>query len=594
MCGIAAIFAYGAGAGPVDAAELERVRDAMAKRGPDGAGLWVADDRRIGLGHRRLAIIDLRPEAAQPMAFAPEPGANATLRITFNGEIYNYEALRAELIQKGARFTTQSDTEVILQLYHREGPAMARRLRGMFAFAIWDDAKGSLFLARDPFGIKPLYYADDGKTFRLASSVKALRTSGRIGDAPDPAGHVGYFLMGSVPEPHTLYADIRALPAGSTLTIDRSGAKRLARYFDAPSILAEASDTASDVAAALRDSVRHHLVADVPVGVFLSSGLDSSVVVGLAAETHADLKTFTLGFNEFKGSDKDEVPLADLVAAHYATRHQTRYVTGADFAAGIDDVLDAMDQPTLDGVNVYFVAKAAAEGGLKVALSGLGGDEVFAGYSTFQEIPRLVGAIGAIPGASHWGKGFRVVAAPVARRFASPKHASIFEYGGSYAGAYLLRRGLFLPWEIPEILDPELARRGLSELSILTGLDDAARGQRTAVAKVAALETCFYLRNQLLRDADWAGMAHSLEIRTPFVDSVLFTALAGRIAAGTLTKAEMTRAPKAPLPDALIGRPKTGFSVPVRDWLSAADARERGFRGWAKKVYRAAWTGTSV
>ena len=210
MCGLAAIFSYADGAPPIDREELERINEHMISRGPDGEGLWMSEDGRIGLAHRRLAIIDPGPSGAQPMAFQGN-------HITFNGEIYNFRDLRQQLIAQGRNLKTNSDTEVLLQLYDRDGPDMLNRLRGMFAFAIWDEARQGLFMARDPYGIKPLYYADDGKTLRVASQVKALRAGGAISNAPNPAGHVGFFTLGYVPEPHTIFADIKALPAGNSL-----------------------------------------------------------------------------------------------------------------------------------------------------------------------------------------------------------------------------------------------------------------------------------------------------------------------------------------------------------------------------------------
>ena len=575
MCGLAAIFAYTAAAPPVDEVELVTVRDSMRARGPDGAGLWMAGDGRVGLAHRRLAIIDLSDNAVQPMEFA-----QGRCRITFNGEIYNFRELRRELEAEGDTFATESDTEVILHLYHRHGAAGFSRLRGMYALALWDEARRGLLLARDPFGIKPLYLADDGATVRVASQVKALLAGGRVARTPNAAGHVGFFLFGHVPEPHTLFREIEALPAGSTLWIGADGSRRQERFFDIPTALSQ-GDEDTDLAEALADSVRHHLVADVPVGVFLSSGLDSATLVGLASAAHGGgLDTMTLGFHEFAGTANDEVPLAEAVAAAYGTRHRTRWVTGGDFHEGVPDLLAAMDQPTIDGINTYFVAREAAGLGLKVALSGLGGDELFGGYDSFRQIPALVRGLGWVPKAL--GTGFRVVSAPLIRRLTSPKYAGVLEYGTTFGDAYLLRRGLFMPWELPEVLDPELVREGWPALAPrlrLAATADAVSGGRH---KVMALEMTWYMRNQLLRDADWAGMAHSLEIRVPLVDATLFH-LTARLGAG---KEDMARAPMPPLPEAVLSRPKTGFFVPVHDWVGG-----RGMRGWAKKVYEAALTG---
>src|SRR6266705_4680380 len=231
MCGIVAIFSYRGGP-PVAELELLAIRDRMTSRGPDGAGIWISEDRLIGLAHRRLSIIDLSPGGAQPMF--DDTGA---FGITFNGEIYNYRELRAELRNKGFRFRSTSDTEVLLQLYADRGMAMLDSLRGMYAFALWDGRKKALFLARDPYGIKPLYYADDGKTFRVASQVKALIAGGQVDTSIDPAGHVAFFLWGAIPDPFTTYRAISALPAGHTLTISEGGERRTRSFCFIPDIL---------------------------------------------------------------------------------------------------------------------------------------------------------------------------------------------------------------------------------------------------------------------------------------------------------------------------------------------------------------------
>ncbi len=569
MCGLSAIFAYGTSALPVDAAELARITESMAHRGPDGDGTWMSPDGRIGLGHRRLAILDPSPAGAQPMAY------EGRLVITYNGEIYNFRELRAELEGQGRRFRTNSDTEVLLQLYDRDGEGFAERLRGMYAIALWDEPKQGLLLARDPFGIKPLYVADDGSTIRAASQVKALRAGGRIGAKPDAAGHVGFFLFGYVPEPHTLFADIRAVPAGTTEWIGCDG-RRHTRRIDP---LSEPAHPAADLRTALRASVQSHLVSDVPVGVFLSAGLDSTTIAALAAESHADtLQTLTLAFKEFAGSARDEAPLAEKVAAHYGTRQTTRTIEGGAFKAERDRLLQRMDQPTIDGVNTYFVAREASNAGLKVALSGLGGDELFGGYDTFRDVPTLVGGLGWIPGIGALGRAFRFVAGPLMTVMMPPKYAGLFEYASDYGSAYLLRRGLFMPWELTQVLDPEFSAQGFAALEPLLRLNATADVASDPRAKVQALETAWYMRNQLLRDADWAGMAHGVEIRTPLVDATLFR-LVGR---GGFTKRQMAETPAKPLPHEVLNRPKSGFFVPVQEWLGA---KERGLRGWAREVY---------
>jgi len=606
MCGIAAIFTYDHSAPGVREGELVSIRDYMAKRGPDGAGLWFDPARRVGLGHRRLAIIDVSSGGAQPMLL-PEKN----LAITFNGEIYNYRELRAGLEIKGHQFRSTSDTEVLLHLFAEYGEAMLEKLRGMFAFAIWDGVKKSLFLARDPFGIKPLYWADDGKTFRAASQVKALLAGGQMDTSPEPAGHVGFFLWGHVPAPYTLYRGIRNLPAGHWLTVDARGKKRLRSYCNIPDILAAAEGQTTDhgpltsdfVGSALRDSVRHHLVADVPVGVFLSSGLDSSTLTALASEFGGQLRTVTLGFEEYKGTASDETTLAEEVARHYGTNHQTIWVTRKDFEKDLDRLLHSMDQPSCDGVNSYFISKAATQAGLKVVLSGLGGDEMFGGYPSFSEIPGAVSALRIFPRWPAPGRAFRAVTSTFLSRLTSPKYAGVFEYGGTYGGAYMLRRGMFMPWELPDILDTDLVREGWNELQTVTRLEDTVKGIHTPHLKISALEMTWYMRHQLLRDTDWASMEHSLEVRVPLVDVQLLRDTAPMFTRNPHpTKRDMALTPSSRLPDSVLNRHKTGFTVPVRDWLLEKNREsesgkpifiERGLRGWTRLVHARFLSGVS-
>ncbi len=592
MCGIAGILAYGQDAPPVDKEELLRIRDSMTRRGPDGEGLWLAKDHRAGLAHRRLAIIDLTETGAQPMA-----SASGRYRITFNGEIYNYRELRSQLAQGGRQFNSHSDTEVLLALYEDRGAGMVHLLRGMYAFGIHDLENRTLFLARDPFGIKPLYYADDGRTFRFASQVKALLKSGKVDSGASPAGHVGFYLWGHVPDPHTLFEGIKALGAGSSLLVGPGGPGKREVFFSIAREFAAAKDRETETSpdaksrklhAGLKDSVRHHMVADVPVGIFLSSGLDSTTITALASElADGDLRTVTLGFNEYRGTEDDETPLASLVARKYGTAHRTDWVSRNNFATHMEEMLEAMDQPSIDGVNTYFVSRAAAQGGMKVALSGIGGDELFGGYPSFREVPLVAGLLGASRYFPALGRAFRRVSAPLLKRLTSPKYAGLLEYGGSFEGAYLLRRGLYMPWELPEFLDGDFVRRGWNELQTLLRLGGTIEGLDGGFQKVSALELNWYMRNQLLRDADWAGMAHSLEIRVPLVDVELFRLVAAVAVGGAPSKLEMASAPANPLPDRVLERRKTGFSIPVRDWLRQAGTGSnvpRGIRGWALRI----------
>ncbi len=585
MCGVVGVWGYRAGAGSVDVADVDAMRDAMEARGPDGAGTWVADDGRLALAHRRLAIIGLGEQGHQPMVLdrpclrdpdGPGPG-RGQLAITYNGELYEHDALRARLVGNGHRFAGTSDTEVLLHLYEEEGIAMVRHLRGMFAFALWDGGARHLHLARDPFGIKPLYVADDGTTIRVASQAKALLVSPAVDRATDDGALAGLLVFGSVPEPRTAWSAIRAVPAGSTLTIRPGGSRSLERYFSLAGALAAAEHDAAGstdaaVAAALGDSVRAHLVADVEVGVFLSAGIDSTAILGLAADGGRELHAVTLGFDEFASSPDDEAPLAHLAADRYGARHDVVRTSRQQFAAWLPAMLADMDQPSVDGLNTWLVARAAAGSGLKVALSGIGGDEFLGGYPSFTTVPRLVDTLGHLAALPYAGRAARAALWPLVRN-RKPKAAGLVEFADTLAHGWLLRRAVFLPFELPGLLGRERAAAAAEALGVDEVLDAALEGgPRGGVATVAALEGACYLRNQLLRDADWAGMAHSLEIRVPLTDAELFGTLAPSLAARWAPPAgkhALAASPTPPLPPQIANRPKTGFSVPMADWATS-------------------------
>ena len=553
----------------------------MRARGPDGSGVWWSMDRHCGLGHRRLSIIDLTDRASQPMT--SEDGRSV---VVFNGEIYNYPELRVELEADGSRFRTTSDTEALLHLYARHGAEMVHKLRGMFAFAVWDDARRGLFLARDPYGIKPLYTANDGWTFRFASQVKALLAGRHVSRDPEPAGTVGFYLFGNVPEPFTLYRDVRALPAGHTQWVDAAGPREPKPFANLAEVLAKgaanpapAAEIPERVHAAVRDSVRAHLLADVEVGIFLSAGIDSGALLGCMRDAgQREIRAITLAFDEFRGTSEDEAPLAARVCKHYGARHIVRRLSEQEFFEDLPAILEAMDQPSIDGVNTWFVSKAAKEAGLKVAISGLGGDELLGGYPSFVDLPRWrrwFGPLAAVPGL---GLFARTLISGVAPGFllTRPKALGVLEHSGTWAGTYLLRRGLFLPHELPEVMDAEIAREGLRRLKPLRRIAASLMPDPSSdVARVCVLESAHYMRNQLLRDADWVGMAHSLEIRVPLVDFTLLRALAPVIPALTpgAGKAALAKASTIPLPNEIVTRAKTGFNVPTGEWMNAAVAR---------------------
>ena len=586
MCGFIAAFS----ASPLADAPLRAALSRMQPRGPDGEGLW--HEAGAALGHRRLAILDLDPRAAQPMH-----SACGRYVIAFNGEIYNYRDLRAQLQGRGVVFRTTSDTEVILALFAAEGAAMLERLHGMFALVIWDRQARRAFLARDPYGIKPLYVATVADGVVLGSQVKALLATGRVDTAPDPRGQAGFWLLGSVPEPHTWYRDISALGAGHCAWIEdgRMGTPECwadigQAWRHAPAGTTSDAQVRTRVREALRESVARHLVADVPVGVFLSGGIDSGALAGLMVEAGArDLTGVTIAYDEFAGSEQDEAPVAAAIAAHYGIAHHVRRVGREEFLADLPRILDDMDQPSIDGINTWYASKAVAELGLKVVVSGVGGDELFQGYESFDQLPRLVArwqALTAVPGvrsAGRWAGRLQ------ARRSGNARWRHAADWARSIDGAWWLRRSLHAPEELPALM-------GAAAADVLPGFQagqwmQAMTGPLPSDPRLALgqIESMTYLRNQLLRDSDWASMAHSVELRTPLVDKHLLDTVQPLLGdfARFPQKRLLAQAPQRPLPEAIIGRRKTGFGIPVARWLADAGmSGGGGSRGWAVEVAR--------
>lgn len=563
---------------PVDRDEVLRTRETMQSRGPDGSGLWFAEDGSVGLGHRRLAILDLTDAGAQPMA-TPD----GRYRIVFNGEIYNFRELRDVLVSRGTSFRTRSDTEVLLALFREEGAAGFSRLRGMFALAIWDDRERTLTLARDPYGIKPLYYAVHDGTLRFASQVKALDAGGGVPGDVDPAGVVGFLLWGAVPEPFTIRSGVRPVPPGHVVSAGSRGVSEPEPFAPLTCFREEAASTT--IEEALERSVRYHLVSDVPVAVFLSAGLDSGMIAALARRIAPEPPTtITLRFDELRGTPYDEAPLAAAVARTLGTRHVERTVRREDFLGLWDAAVTAMDQPSIDGFNTFVVSRVAHDEGFKVVLSGLGGDELFGSYSSFRDVPRWTRSarrLAAIPGlAAVWPRLARIVPS-------KPKLRAMLDAGTTLEGAYALRRGLFLPSEIGALLPEEMWLQGLRALAERPPLDSVLRSAGVPPRAlpedpwraVHLMESVQYMRSQLLRDSDWASMAHSLELRVPLVDAFLRGELEAMHfePARSGGKAAAVRRAAPELPEEVFARPKSGFTIPVVGWLSPDGRSRRSF-----------------
>ncbi len=567
MCGIAGLI------GPNDSADwrrevVARVCAAMVHRGPDDHGEINRGPATLGM--RRLAIID--PTGGhQPMT-----SACGRYHLVFNGCIYNHRELRDELGTAGYPFTTRCDTEVLLAAYARWGESCLRRLRGMFAFAVWDDATQSLFLARDPFGIKPLYFHQDDARgrFVFASEINALLAGGTLAPRADPRAVAEYLAYLAVPAPRTIYEGISCLQPGACA---RYSARRLqlTRWWHFPpaggaAVCRSAPQFRDELAARLDDTVQAHRIADVPVGAFLSGGLDSSGIVALMTRVGgAPLRTFSLVFEE---SAFSEAAAARRAASALGTDHHETVLTGRRVAADLDRLLGAFDQPTGDGINTYYVSQAAKAGGVTVVLSGLGGDELFGGYPSFRDLPRIARWLPL------WRQLPRPLREAVARRLGRGdvrrrKLADMLAHADDLHGLCSLQRRVFSS-ELGHALLSADARAavgtGFSHHPRLNDLPGELVGA-DAFQTISAWELRTYMADVLLRDSDVMSMAHSLELRVPFIDAPFVQWLWAQPArfksGGGSTKAALADALGGLLPEDVCRRPKRGFTLPFAVWM---------------------------
>jgi asparagine synthase (glutamine-hydrolysing) len=529
---------------------------ALRHRGPDDSGAWTSPSRHAALAHARLSIIDLSPAGHQPMA---TPDGRLTL--VFNGEIYNHRELRAGLEARGVAFRSKSDTEVILRAYEADGVACVERLRGMFAFALWDERERTCLLARDAFGIKPLYLAEQNGRLVFASEVRALIASGLVARDLDPAGVNGYFRTGSVPEPRTLLKGVRCLPAGQ-LAVWRAGRLETRNYWSVKFAPEEqpVSTAVSATRAALLDSVRHHFISDVPVGVFLSGGIDSTALVGLARVLGCtELHTYSISFPD---TPSDEGGLARRTAAHFGTTHHEWPLDAATGMGLFRQFLAAMDQPSIDGLNTFTVSKFARDQGMKVVLSGLGGDELFGGYKSFREVPRLARLNRLV----RWIGPVRPALQAALRRSARVPPRRLSEMLGQPARldtAYAALRGTFTAAEAATLTQHVTGQPAPAEECEVADFSDP-----TPEDTVSRLELTRYMRNQLLRDSDVMSMAHGLELRVPFLDRPLLDTVARIPAAMRLRPGKQLLIEAVPeIPEWIARQPKRGFLFPFEQWL---------------------------
>lgn len=560
MCGISGIYSHR------DRLRAEAVvmqmNDCIAHRGPDAQGLWSNDS--VALGHRRLSIIDTSEAGNQPFF-----SQDKKLVVVFNGEIYNYLELKKEL-SSDYTFTTATDTEVLLAAYKRWGIECIKRFYGMFGFALYDTEKETLFVVRDRLGIKPVYYSETSEGLLFASELRAILSSGLVEKKIGHQAMTDYLRYQTVHAPNTIIADIKLLMPGHYMKFDKSGVQHIS-YWNAINNSPIHDNTEGIVRVKKRvqeilmSSVEIRMRADVPFGAFLSGGIDSSIIVGLMSEISSQqVKTFSVTFHE---KEFDESPYSSLVAKKFNTDHTPIQLSANDFLKLIPDALQAMDHPSGDGPNTYVVSKVTREAGVKMALSGLGGDELFAGYDVFTRMKDIENRkwLRSIP------QGLRSLAGKMLLKrrpsISSEKIASaLSQEKFDFAHIYPLTRQVLSDSTVQSLLK----NKSNGENAVYRAAIQAASSRLAHLSKVSVAEIETYMQNVLLRDTDQMSMAHALEIRVPFLDHRLVEYVLGvsdSIKYPHTPKQLLTESFADLIPSEVIHRPKMGFTFPWAVWM---------------------------
>jgi asparagine synthase (glutamine-hydrolysing) len=569
MCGINGIH----GLKDVSSAKekIGMMNTCMKHRGPDDHGVFAEEN--IALGHRRLSIIDLSSAGHQPMA-----SFDKRYQIIYNGELYNFKELKFELQrvvtgsgQQAYLFQTNTDTEVIIAAYARWGDDCLKRFNGMYAFAIWDSTEKKLFIARDRLGIKPLYYFFTNGVFGFSSEVRSLLAANIIPKKIDPDGLVDYLRYQTVHAPNTIIKGIKMLMPGNCITIKDSDVK-IRKYWSLADNVSDVSkgktykEVCNDVNNLLTAAVERRLIADVPFGAFLSGGIDSSAIVGLMSKVSVEkVRTFSVTFDE---SEFSEAKYAKLIAKKFNTDHHEIKLLPSDFLNELPNALRSMDHPSGDGPNTYIVSKATKNAGITMALSGLGGDELFAGYDVFKRYRSIQKKqwLNLVPGVLKMaGAGVLV---NMRKDVASEKIAELLRQKKIDLGSfYVLSRQVLLDKQVKELMSNNEPGKN-SVLDIISS--SGAMNLSSDISKISVAEISTYMQNVLLRDTDQMSMAHALEVRVPFLDYTLV-----EYVLGVKDEFKSTASPKKLLvdvmgdllPDEIVNRPKMGFTLPWKNWM---------------------------
>ena len=571
MCRIAGIIDFNKSLNEKLEDILISTRDSMTHGGPDDCGSYIDPDKGIALGHRRLSIIDTSNLGHQPMS-----NKDKTIWITYNGEIYNFHELKKDLINLGYNFTSKTDTEAIIHGYEAWGiEKLLSYLRGMFAFAIYDKRNNLLFLARDRFGIKPLYYYHDNKKFVFASEVRALLKSKLVKDEKNMEALTRFLQLGSVPVPLTTIKNIYSMLPGHYMIVNRNQVS-LKQYWNLLDCFTNNKNSISQNKAItqtrnlLEESVKLHLISDVPLGVFLSGGIDSSALVALASRfrnKENPLTTLSVIFDE---PEYDESQYARLIASKYKTDHREILLRKKDFFEELPNIFNAMDQPSIDGVNTYFISRAAKKAGLTVVLSGAGGDEVFLGYKHFKKARFLESSLGLFGHLPNWVRKKTLNVLTRCGSIVTSNNLEKLNYLNEPKpeNAYLMFRGLFTPSEIQALLG--IGEKELKEYELISDISNGV-ASKSFLEQFDFLEFKHYLQDQILKDTDFMSMNHAIEIRVPFLDHFLVEYVVNLPAnlklQGNMNKPLLIKALGDDLPKEIWNRPKMGFTFPFGKWM---------------------------
>ena len=571
MCGISGIF-------NINKKSLEtksiirKILNIQNKRGPDKQNIWFSECGKITFGHNRLSIIDLSEKATQPFV-----SLDKNFIITFNGEIYNYKELKKYLVKKKVKFKSNSDTEVILQAYKFWGSTFVTKLRGMFAFAIWDKVENKLLLARDPFGIKPMYFTKKENIFYFASQVKSILSIPSLSFKKSEKSMLDYFLWGNIQEPSTLYEDINSLEKGTVKIIYSNGTEENIQYANIKDTLINTKgsyfnnekELDAKLTELITETVNYHQIADVPITYLLSAGVDSSVILAsLDDGLKENNSALTLDFN-YAGIN-DETILAKKTAKQNKIKHDVIKINQDEIEDLIKVYYKSMDLPTNDGLNNFLVSRIASKNNSKVIISGIGADEFFFGYPSFKQVPMLKKFSNFLPNTKIINKSFLKLFYNLFSKIKiNTKYSGILSYGRNLNSAYMLQRCVFMPNEFEDLISKKIIHEKFDELQLNSEINNDLNGFDDENLSIMYLEIKYYLCSKLLRDSDWASMSNSIELRTPFVDWFFFKELVKIIKSNfNISKKNMINCFKEKIPKELYNRRKTGFNIPHKNYLN--------------------------